>query len=1016
VKRIYFSRKDNNKKIIRNIGTRVLSAVLLVGLLAGGILGQSGFSGKAVEAAENVKISAANFPDTNFREYILNNLDIDKDGYLSTEERGIKRIEVDKAEISSLEGIGVFSDLWLLSCNGNKIRSLDLSQNLKLAYLYCDDNEISELDISMCKDLYTLRARRCGMTNIILENNSRLTELFLNDNELESINVRGCTGLMYLHLEHNRLKELDVSKCESLWGLYCEFNLLTKLELKNLTKLDYLTCMGNPFKTLNISDTSWPAKRLYCDADIMKHLDQERLSTIEDLGCLVYIEAESVSESSMEVILESFEGDLSKLDSYYYTYNGLARNRIPKNNRILIQKDFKDEMFIKYHYSEQRDVRIYFRPYECTMINIITEPKNEVKKSGNAVFSVKAEGDGLTYQWYKRAPGETAWSKSGSPGNDTDTLSVKVLEERNGYQYRCLMKNRYGVKRYSNTVSFYYAKPVVITKHPEDVKTIRDKTVRFTVQAEGDGLTYQWYYKNSILDDEWRMCENISGRTTNTITVDTNAAVSGYHYRCEVKDKYGTIEKSKEATLIVVPFPEILYQFQNFGIDHSDRPVYIVVTANGENLSYQWQKKLEGETIWKNCTGESAKTNSYSFFTNLQERRIQYRCVITDSYGQQVISDTVLVVVEQRAKVTKEPKSVAAKSGNAVFQIEAEGDGLTYQWYWRKNDTSDWGICGFPGARTKAMTVEVISARNNYQYYCEVKDEYGFISKSQTAKLFYGNPATITKQPVNLNNVAGTTAKFTVAAIGDGLTYQWYWRRDASSQWGVCGFTGSKTNTMTVDAITARNGFNYKCVVTDKYGTKAESKTAVLTVKTYANITAQPKSVLAKSGNVNFTVSAVGDGLTYQWYWRKNASSAWGVCGFTGCKTNNLTVEVISARNGYQYRCAVKDKYGHTVYSEPATLTYGSKVVITKQPVSIKAKAGTTAKFTVTATGDGLTYQWYWRKNASSQWGVCGFTGSKTNAMSVEAITARNGYQYKCVVKDKYGNTVNSSVATFTVE
>jgi len=1037
MKKIYFNQKNKSKKKIRNIGTRVLSAVLLVGLLAGGILGQSGFSGGEAEAAENVKISAAYFPDPNFRDYILNNLDKDKDGYLSTEERKIKYLDVDDKDISSLEGIGWFPELVTISCRGNdletldtsnnpnlisiectgnNIKSLDLSHNLELQALWCYNNEISKLDVSMCKNLTSLHATRCGMTKIILGNHPQLWELHLDENELESIDVSGCPKLRYLEINRNKLTELDVNNCKQLKGLYCNFNLLKKLEIKNLTELEMLFCMGNQFRTLNINDDYWPLRSLYCDADIMKQLDPERLSRTENLGCLVYLEAESDSDTYWKLNLESFEGDLSKFDSRYYG-SGSYGEEIHGNKWIWMEKDLSEDIYVMYHYSEQRNVRIYVRPYESSMINLLAEPKNVVKDSGNAVFSVKAEGDGLTYQWYKRAPGETTWSKSGSPGNDTDTLTVKVLEERNGYQYRCLMNNRYGVKKYSKTVTFYYAKPAVITKQPEDVRTLRDKTVKFSVQATGDELTYRWYYNNPYTN-RWLMCETTSGRTTNTITVDAGAVISGFQYRCVVKDKYGTTVTSKEVTLTIIPLPEITIQpYSSLVTGHGDTEHFLRVFAKGENLTYQWQKKPEGETIWKNCTGESAKTNIYSFFTNLQERKIQYRCVITDSYGQQVISNTTLVEVRQWAKVTKEPKSVAAKSGNAVFQIEAEGDGITYQWYWRKNDASDWGICGFPGARTKAMTVEVISARNNYQYYCEVKDRYGSIAKSETVKLYYGNPTTITKQPVSLTNVAGTAAKFTVAATGDGLTYQWYWRKNSSADWGVCGFTGSKTNTMTVDAITARNGFNYKCVVTDKYGIKTESKAVVLTVKTYANITVQPRSVMQTSGQAKFSVTAVGDGLTYQWYWRRNASYAWGACGFTGCKTNTMTVDVISARNGFEYRCEVKDKYGNIKYSNPATIYAEEPTAITLQPKSINAQKGTVITFSVgtNKASSKLTYQWYWRKNSSSEWGLCGFTGSRTSSMMVEAILARNGYQYQCVIKDQAGTVLTTRTATLNV-
>ena len=45
-----------------------------------------------------------------------------------------------------------------------------------------------------------------------------------------------------------------------------------------------------------------------------------------------------------------------------------------------------------------------------------------------------------------------------------------------------------------------------------------------------------------------------------------------------------------------------------------------------------------------------------------------------------------------------------------------------------------------------------------------------------------------------------------------------------------------------------------------------------------------------------------------------------------------------------------------------------------------------------------------------------GATGCKTATLSIEATAGRNGYQYRCVITDATGATVNSSAATLTVK
>ena len=67
-------------------------------------------------------------------------------------------------------------------------------------------------------------------------------------------------------------------------------------------------------------------------------------------------------------------------------------------------------------------------------------------------------------------------------------------------------------------------------------------------------------------------------------------------------------------------------------------------------------------------------------------------------------------------------------------------------------------------------------------------------------------------------------------------------------------------------------------------------------------------------------MAASGSGLSYQWQYRKTASSAWTDSRGINYNKANFTPDVGSAMNGYQYRCKVSNAYG-TVYSNAVTLT-----------------------------------------------------------------------------------------------
>ena len=89
---------------------------------------------------------------------------------------------------------------------------------------------------------------------------------------------------------------------------------------------------------------------------------------------------------------------------------------------------------------------------------------------------------------------------------------------------------------------------------------------------------------------------------------------------------------------------------------------------------------------------------------------------------------------------------------------------------------------------------------------------------------------------------------------------------------------------------------------------------------------------------------------------------------------------------------------------------------IKTQPVNKAVKAGATAKFTVTATGKGLTYQWQYRTSSSGSWKNVSAASGKTANYSLTAAARHNGYQYRCKITDSAGNVIYTSIVKLTVK
>ena len=86
---------------------------------------------------------------------------------------------------------------------------------------------------------------------------------------------------------------------------------------------------------------------------------------------------------------------------------------------------------------------------------------------------------------------------------------------------------------------------------------------------------------------------------------------------------------------------------------------------------------------------------------------------------------------------------------------------------------------------------------------------------------------------------------------------------------------------------------------------------------------------------------------------------------------------------------------------------------ITKQPQNQTVSAGQKATFKVTASGDGLKYQWYYLKPGETAWTKVSTNGTSAT-YSLTAAARHNGYSYRCTVKNAAGS-VDSDIATLTV-
>ncbi len=335
-----------------------------------------------------------------------------------------------------------------------------------------------------------------------------------------------------------------------------------------------------------------------------------------------------------------------------------------------------------------------------------------------------------------------------------------------------------------------------------------------------------------------------------------------------------------------------------------------------------------------------------------------------------------IVLIEEPAEptgtkptITTQPKSRTAELDETVrFTVEATG-AETYQWYYRKSAAGDWLETTLSGCTTATLKVVAKSTRDGWQFRCKVSNSSGYVySGAATLTLKKETPTekpVIVTQPASVSVKEETSAKFTVEASG-AESYQWYYRKNSDASWAETTLSGCTTATLTVLAKSTRDGWQFRCKVSNRIG-YVYTKAVTLTLLQKPAITAQPANRTVSEGDTaKFTVKATG-AETYQWYWRSSSSGSWAKSSLTGNQTATLSVEAKTSRNGYQYRCKVSNSAG-IVYSGIATLTVIAKPVITSQPQDGVAADEPEAGLPAGARGTGLSYQWQYRKTASGSW------------------------------------------------
>jgi hypothetical protein len=201
------------------------------------------------------------FKDEMLKEYVIENIDTDNDGFLSEEEcLAVKTMDISSLGVKDVSSLKYFTALEVLDCSDNFITCIYLPELTNLKELYASYNNIGSNGgyIYVGKQLEVLHiSHNVGTDNIefstlwpnLIELDCSYSGLawysfskILNNTKLEKLN---CEGL--------GLTSLDVSNMQNLVELYCSNNALASLDLSKNPNLKVVECKNNK-RTITLSN------------------------------------------------------------------------------------------------------------------------------------------------------------------------------------------------------------------------------------------------------------------------------------------------------------------------------------------------------------------------------------------------------------------------------------------------------------------------------------------------------------------------------------------------------------------------------------------------------------------------------------------------------------------------------------------------------------------------------------------------------------------------------------------
>lgn len=612
-------------------------------------------------------------------------------------------------------------------------------------------------------------------------------------------------------------------------------------------------------------------------------------------------------------------------------------------------------------------------------VKLKNQPSDVYECEGSSsLLQVTATGSNLSYQWFKN--NSALPEGSGYTGTALADLSIGPLAPSMAGNYHVRVTGTCGTVE-SNTVSVKVDRTINIISHPSDVTICEGNKAVFRTEASGDNLSYQWQLNGS----------DIPGETSDVLTIENSVTADEGFYRCIVRSGCGSEVATNAAQLSVLIKPVITSNPVSVSICEGDNAVFRVIATGTSNV-FKWHKDGVPLVNGGRISGSNGSTLSISGVTGSDIGK--YNCIIYSACDS-IVSSNASLSVDTSLAIFTQPESLhKCLDENAIFQVTATGNNLSYQWF--KNGISMSGQTG------RFLVLNNIKADDAAVYHCLISNSCGKTVKSIDATLIIDQSTNITESPVDIIVCEGENAAFTIKASGKDLSYQWEFNGAPLTDNGS--LSGSGAQTLIIGSAEQVHQGVYNCYVQGRCG-KERSGAASLLVNDTMTITKQPVGdTVCEGNNASFHVVATG-ASGYQW--QKDGTDIPGATG------EWFVIPNVSSSDSGVYSCIVFS-FCDTLASDGALLTVKKQPQITSHPVSLTSCENLKVSFKAEASGSDIKWQWM-RGDGSPVMDGKGIQGSRSSVLVIDSVKVKHAGIYYASITGYCSSDIKSNSASLSV-